>query len=55
MESLDFTDDELKVRATESRKLSALARTHGESQVASHYDGIVRAIEAEAKARDLEL
>lgn len=55
MESLEFTDDELKVRAREARKLEALAGDAGEVMVASHYAGILRAIEKAAEARGIEV
>lgn len=53
MESLDFTDDEIRTRVRECRKLEALSRARGEPGPADHYAAILRALEAEAAARGL--
>lgn len=55
MESLDFTDDEIKVRVRECRKLETLCRDRGETGPADHYAAVLRALEAEARDRNLEL
>lgn len=50
MESLDFTDDELRTELSRCRKMAELLRSHGETS-AAFYDASVRALQNEINGR----
>lgn len=52
MESLDFSNDEIRTELTRARRMAELLRNHGETS-ATFWDAAVRALEKEREARGL--